>query len=66
MKGWLSSVRMRFSSLMCSTCFRLMMWDFDICFSASTSLEGPTICFTLPNVPAPKVSVTSYLDISFG
>ena len=40
------------------------MWDFDICLRARTSLLGPMTCFTLPKVPAPKVSVTSYFVMS--
>lgn len=42
------------------------MCDFEICFKARTYFVGPMTCFTLPNVPAPNVSVTSYLEISCG
>ena len=42
------------------------MCDLDICFSAKTYLLGDMICFTLPNVPAPRVSVISYFEISLG
>jgi hypothetical protein len=55
MKGWLSSHSIFFYSLMCSTCLRLMMCDFEICFRASTYLLEETTCLTLPKVPAPRV-----------
>lgn len=42
------------------------MWDFDICFKAKTSFVGDKICFTLPKVPAPKVYIISYFDMSWG
>lgn len=40
---------------MCSTCFKFIMCDFEICFNAKTSLEGDKICLTRPKVPAPRV-----------
>lgn len=66
MKGWLSSMSIFFSSLMCSTCLRLMIWLLESCFRANTSFDGLITCLTLPKVPAPKVWTTSYLDISLG
>ena len=66
MKGWLSSMRIFFSSLMCSTCLRLMIWLLESCFKANTSFDGLITCLTLPNVPAPKVWTNSYLEISLG
>jgi hypothetical protein len=42
------------------------MCDFDICLRARTYFNGDKICLTLPKVPAPKVSMISYFEISCG
>ncbi len=56
MNGCRSSIKIFFSSLICYTCFKLIIWDLDICFNANTYLDGAIICLTLPKVPAPKVA----------
>jgi len=67
MNGWLTSVRISFSFLMCSTCFSLTTSDFFMIFSAKKQLAGWSMSLeprclrsasastrrTRPNVPVP-------------
>ena len=43
-----------------------MIWLFESCLRARTYLLGPITCLTLPKVPAPKVWMHSYWEMSLG